>query len=395
MPQPLRIALMLLAAAGVLGLIGFLFWRALRRSDEPVRLIVKWLVTFLIVGWLVYEARRAQGIDRLWVLILVALPSAVVLIFLWGRSIAGLVARPFENMFMGGDEEPDPQPLYSIADALRRRDRFREAIYAVQEQLNKFPNDFTGQMMLAEIQAENLNELPSAEITIHHICEQPNHAPASIAFALNTLADWQMKYAQDADAARRTLEKIIERFPDTEFERTAANRIAHLASPEMLAKNREHAPIAMKHGVEYLGLLKDQSHLMPKEGNAKEEAAKLVAHLDAHPMDHEARERLAVIYAQDYGRLDLATEQFEQLIALPDESPKHVARWLNLLADLQIQATNKTELAEQTLRRVIDLFPNHSIAEMAEQRLAAIGLELKRYETTRIVKFDPSEKVDR
>ena len=392
MPQPLRIALILFAATGAFGLLVFLFWRGLRRSDEPVRLIVKWLVTFLIVGWVVYEARRAQGIDRLWVLILVALPSAVVMIFLWGRTIGGLVARPFENMFMGGNEEPDPQPLYSTADALRKRDKYREAIYAIQEQLNKFPNDFTGQMMLAEIRAENLNELSSAEITIHRICEQTNHPPANIASALNTLAEWHMKYAQDADAARHTLEKIIERFPDTEFERTAANRIAHLASPEMLAKNREHAPIALKHGVEYLGLLKDQSNLMPKERDAKEEAKTLVAHLDAHPMDNEARERLAVIYAQDYGRLDLAEEQLEQLIALPGESPKHVGRWLNLLADLQIQATNKTERAEQTLRRIIDLFPSHSFADMAEQRLAAIGLELKRYEAARTVKFSTGEK---
>lgn len=393
MPQPLRIALIVFVLAGVLGLIGLLFWRALRRSDEPVRLIIKWLITFLIVGWVVYEARRAQGAGRLGVLIFVALPSAVVMIFLWGRTIGGLVARPFENMFTGGDEEPDPQPLYSIAEALRKRGKYRESLYAVQEQLNKFPTDFTGQMMLAELQAECLEELSAAEITIHRVCEQPNHPPANIAYALNTLADWHLKYAQDADAARRALEKIIELHPDTEFERNAANRIAHLATPEMLAKNREPNTIALKRGVEYLGLLKDQSHLKPKERDAKEEAKTLVDHLDAHPMDNEARERLAVIYAQDYGRLDFATDQLEQLIALPGESPKHVARWLNLLADLQIQATNKTELAEQTLRRIIDLFPNHSIAEMAEQRLAAIGLELKRYEKGRVVKFAPGEKV--
>src|ERR1051325_4903690 len=158
MPQPLRIGLELFLAAGILGIIGFLFWRALWQSDEPARFLFQWLITFLIVGWLVYETVRAQGTDRLWVLVLVALPSAAVLIVLWGRSIGGLVARPFENMFMGGSEEPDPQPLYSTASALRKRDRYREAIYAIQEQLNKFPNDFTGQMMLAEIQAENRSE---------------------------------------------------------------------------------------------------------------------------------------------------------------------------------------------------------------------------------------------
>jgi outer membrane protein assembly factor BamD (BamD/ComL family) len=256
--------------------------------------------------------------------------------------------------------------------------------------LQKFPNDFTGQTMLAEIQAENLNDVQAAEITIHRLCEQ-KQSSANVAFALSMLADWQLKYAQDADAAKRALEKIIELLPNTEFERTAANRIAHLASPEALARSHEPERIILKRGVEYLGLMKDQSRLLPKEKPMGEEAAELVAHLDAHPLDHEARERLAVIYAQNYGRLDLATEQLEQLIALPGESPKHVARWLNLLADLQIQSTNDTQLAEQTLRRIIELFPKQSFGQMAENRIASLGLELKRYEHSRVVKFTPSD----
>jgi hypothetical protein len=81
----------------------------------------------------------------------------------------------------------------------------------------------------------------------------------------------------------------------------------------------------------------------------------------------------------------------EQLIALPDESPKHVARWLNLLADLQVQATNNTEMAEQTLRRIIELFPQHSVAQMAEQRIASLGLELKRYEKSRVIKLGSNQ----
>src|SRR5512138_2094346 len=118
MPQPLRIALLLLVTAAIFGCTGLLFWRALKRSEEPARLIFKWILTFVIVGWIVYEARRAQGAEKLGVLLFVALPSAVVLIFLWGRQIGELVARPFTDMFSGGSEEPDPQPLYSVAESL-------------------------------------------------------------------------------------------------------------------------------------------------------------------------------------------------------------------------------------------------------------------------------------
>lgn len=176
---------------------------------------------------------------------------------------------------------------------------------------------------------------------------------------------------------------------------TASNRIAHLATTEQLVKAREPATLKMKPGVEYLGLLKSQEHLLPKVKGLKQEAAELVAQLDAHPLDHEARERLAVIYAREYGRLDFATDQIEQLVALPGESPKHVARWLNLLADLQIEMTGKPELAEATLRRIVDLFPNQSQSQMALDRITSLGLELKRFETTSVVKFSPSESVEK
>ena len=392
MPQPLRIALLVFAGLGILGLIAYTFVRAFKKSDDPVRLGFRWIVTLLIVGALFWFSKDAVNTQAGAFMVPIAcVVLAVILTPLWAPSIGRTLASPLTSMFDGGGEQLDPAPLYSTAEALRKRGKCRESVYAIQEQLRKFPNDFAGQILLAEIQAENLNDLQAAELTVHRLCEQKGHAPASIVFALNSLADWQMKYAQDIEAAKAALEKIIELMPGTEFERVAANRIAHLATTEQAVHSREAATVKMKPGVEYLGLLKDQSHLMPKEKAFKDEAAELVAHLDAHPLDHEARERLAIIYARNYGRLDLATAEFEQLIALPNESPKHVTRWLNHLADVQVEVTGSTELAEQTLRRIIELFPNQSHADLAEMRLASIGLELKRYEKTRIVKSSSGE----
>lgn len=103
---------------------------------------------------------------------------------------------------------------------------------------------------------------------------------------------------------------------------------------------------------------------------------------------------MAVLYARHYGRIDLATEQIEQLVAMPGESPKHVARWLNLLASLQIEATNQIDLAAQSLHRIVELYPNQSLASLAAERINALPLELKHYEKTRVVKFTPSENVN-
>ena len=396
MPQPLRVALLILAGAGILGLIFYTFVRSFRRSEDPARLMVKWIVTLLMAGGLFWLAKGGvNSYGGAFAVPMACVFVGVILSVIWAPALGQIVSGMITGGLDGGNEELDAAPLYSTAEALRKRGKHRESIYAIQEQLRKFPNDFTGQMMLAEIQAEDLSDLQAAETTVHRFCAQPKHSPANIAFALNSLADWQMKFAQDRDAALRALEKIIELLPDSEFDRTAANRIAHLATTEQLVKAREPATVKMKPGVEYLGLLKSQEHLLPKVKGLRQEATELVAQLDAHPLDHEARERLAVIYAREYGRLDFARDQIEQLVALPGESPKHVARWLNLLADLHIEMTGKPELAEATLRRIVDLFPNQSQSQMALDRITSLGLELKRFETTSVVKFSPSESADR
>lgn len=400
MPQPLRIALLALVALGMVGLALYYFIRALRNSDDPARLTFKWIVTVVIVVGLYFISHQLLGrsggasfVEGAVIGAMVAfsaLAAGLILTIIWGSSIIHTLFSPLLSAFDGGNEEPDPVPLYSTAEGLRKRGKFRESLYAIQEQLQKFPNDFTGQMMIAEIHAENLNDLPAAETDIHRLVAQPKQTPANIAFALNTLADWQLKYAQDAETARQALEQIRELLPDTEFERVAANRIAHLASTDQLIAAREPSVLKMKAGVEYLGLLKSQEHLLPKVQDPKEETQQLVAHLEVHPQDQEARERLAVLYARTYGRIDFAAEQIERLVAQPGESPKHIARWLNLLADLQIELTGQTEAAAQTLQRIVDLFPNHSLAQKAGERIGSLKLELKRFEEQRVVKFNPS-----
>ena len=382
MPQPLRIALIAFALLGIAVFVGSLFLRAFKQSENPVRLAVRWVFTVLIAAVLYTIAAKVLkgstssfvgGAVQAGMVVISCLVGGIILSIMWAPSLGQILISPLTSMFDGGSEELEPAPLYSTAEGLRRRGKFREAIYAIQEQLQKFPNNFTGQT------------------TIHRICEQKNHAPASLVFALNSLADWHLRFAQDAEAARAALEKIIALLPDTEFERAAANRIAHLGSRSVLLQSHEPDKLTLKPGVEYLGLLKDQSHLMPKEKPLEDEAEQLAAHLATHPLDHEARERLAIIYARHYRQLELATQQIEQLVALPGESPKHVARWLNLLADLQIEVTNKTDLAEQTLRRIVVLFPNQAPADLAGLRLSSLPLELKHYEKTRVVKFAPGE----
>ena len=89
------------------------------------------------------------------------------------------------------------------------------------------------------------------------------------------------------------------------------------------------------------------------------------------------KEKLAVLYAGHFKRLDLAAAELEQMIAEPHQPAKLVVHWLNLLADLQIRAGGDYETVSQTLQRIIDRFPNLAAAEMARNRLAILKLELK------------------
>src|SRR5258708_16373066 len=181
--------------------------------------------------------------------------------------------------------------------------------------------NFEGIMFLAELQAENLNDVPGAEITIHRLCAQPGHSPVNIASARNRLAVLPRNLHKDRDAAQRDLEKIIELLPDTEMSHQAAQRIGHLADTAFLLEAHERPKIAVKKGVENLGLMREGGRLKPPKVNHAEVAADYVEHLKRHPLDTQVREKLAGFFAGHLPPLCLAGEQLQQHIQPPQPSP--------------------------------------------------------------------------
>ena len=293
----------------------------------------------------------------------------------------------------GGNEEPELKPYYSIAIAKRKQGKLLEAVVEIRKQLARFPNDFEGVMLLAGIQAEDLKDLASAQITLNHFCDQPHPPPKQVAAAMNYLADWQLKLAQDADSARDALEKITARFPDTELALLAAQRIAHLGGAEkIILAAHDRQPMAMPEGVKNVGLLETSGHLAPAEIDPAQLAADYVKHLEQHPLDTEVREKLAILYADNYQRLDLATGELEPLIEEPNQPSKRVAHWLNLLADLQIRHGADYDTVRGTLEKIVERFPDLAVAEMARTRLGRLKIELKGHKETPDVKLGVYEQ---
>src|SRR5208282_2007782 len=101
----------------------------------------------------------------------------------------------------------------------------------------------------------------------------------------------------------------------------------------------------------------------------------------------EIREKLAIIYADHYQRLDLAMLELKQLIEQPNQPAKRVAHWLNLLADLQIHGGADYEIVCATLEKIVERFPDLPVAEMARNRLGRLKFELKGKKETPNVKL--------
>ncbi len=361
--------------------------RWLKRSkDDSGVLITKWIATALVL--FVYYATAGDGLPGL----MVAVFCGGVLAVMWTGNICNFFAKPLGDLFDGGGDVADPGPFYSIALARQKQSQFTEAVMEVRRQLEKYPHDYEGQMLLATIQAENLNDMQAAQTTIERLINQPGHAPTNVTFALNSLADWHLKYGLDPDSARLALERVVQMFPETELAHVAKQRLAHLGSSQVLAKMQDKQPIALPSASKEMGLHPEQSKAPPAEEDPTVTAANFLKHLEQHPLDNHTREQLACNFAHQQRRLDLAAAELERLIAQPHQSNKDVARWLTMLAEMQLEITGDRAGAHATFQRIIDLFPHSGLADYAQQHQTGIDLEAAPPHKKKALKLGSYEK---
>jgi tetratricopeptide (TPR) repeat protein len=377
---------------------GLMIWLTIlsfKNSTNPGLLILKWAVTFpmvFLLWWKVGPMLTDGGGGTIAGMLFAAAGSGVIAI-IWRGSLIDSLVNPFVAIFDGGNEPPELKPFYSIARAKRMRGLYLEAIAEIHKQLERFPNDFEGVMMLAGIQAEDLKDLASAEITLNQFCVQPKSPPKQIAAAWTTLADWHLKIGVDVGSAEASLQKIVTHFPGTEMALQAQQRMAHLGgTEEILLAQRDRKRVILPEGVKNVGLLGSTAFLTPKEPEPGQLAAEYVKQLEAHPYDYDVREKLALIYAKDFQRLDLATLELLHLINEPRHSPKQITGWLNQLASLQIELGADVPTVRATLEQIVVRFPDSPAAEVTARRLARINSEFKNKTETPSVKLGVYEQ---
>jgi tetratricopeptide (TPR) repeat protein len=295
----------------------------------------------------------------------------------WLSNALEFLFRPFTSAFEGGMDKPERRPFYYLADGKRRQGLYQEAADEVRKQLEIFPGDTEGLMKLATLQAEDMHDLPAAAATLDELLQQPDLPSNRIVAALQTLADWQMNLGRDLGAARAAFERIVAMFPDSSYSHNAEQRIAHLDGVSKTREFREKSVFKVPSGERTRGLgpIADQPESPEIEAEAL--AADYVRQLESHPNDTDTREKLAMLYAEQFDRLDLAVSQLEQMAALPNETPQHVARWLDLIATLHVRHGHDMESAESALRRIIERFPKSAAAARAVSRLATLQGEMR------------------
>ena len=364
----------------ITGLVVWLFIRSFKNSEAPGLLIFKWGITLPIVAflWLKIGPMIPQGGADTVGGMLISAAAMGVIALLWRGSIIEAAVKPLTSLIDGGNEEPDKKPFYSVANTQRMKGNYAVAIAEVRKQLDKFPGDFEGTMLLASIHAENQNDLAAADTVLNRFCERSDAPDFHVAAAWTAMADWHLKHGVDADSARASLEKIIARYPGTELALKAEQRTAHLGATEKILMERHDRPkIQMREGVKNIGLLDSTEFLKPKEIEPGQLAAAYVKQLEEHPHDSDTREKLATLYARDFQRLDLAAMELGHLIREPRHSPKQIAGWLNLLANFQVEFGADISTVRATLMQIVDHYPGLPIADVTRRRLERLNSEFK------------------
>ena len=261
---------------------------------------------------------------------------------LWVGPVMDYLGGSVINSLFGGGERLEAKPLYSMAEAKWRQGKAKLAVELIDDELEKFPCDFDGQMLKSQIQMESLHDFPSAECTLLCIAAQPQHGAGQIARALYQLADWQQKQGE-LESVKETLAGLRDRFPDSGIELSCAQRLARM----------------------------DFSVDSNDPRDAAEIVSECLKQLENHPLDNHTREQLARVYFGRYGKPDLAWEEMNKLFENPFQQPRDISRWLNLMADWHMKKGN-VDGARQCLQQVIARYPDLPFHEAAQDRLTCM-----------------------
>jgi len=358
----------IISLVGGTALIVFLLVYWFSKTEDRVDLVIRWIGTLALIAYFRYVVAPCfQPLSRASIVgVGLAAVGGLFLAWLWGVPLVDRLSTRFSNFFYWDETPPERRPMYSIAEAKIKQGRYEEAKQELEKILEEFPADYRASLMLAELHADRLQDWEKGLAVLQQWIDSGTGTPQQIAYTLNRMTDWALRYGKDPELARYYLQQIIQCFPDSPQAMAARQRLAHLshAEQQLQEKPREEPRFRLPASTSSYPTpdKEKEAHL------AERRIHELVAQLERFPDDITAREELALCYAHDLGRPDLAAEQIEELLALPHTPLPLRCQWLHRLADFRLQAGDLPQ-ARQALLQILELAPGSSQAEIAERRL--------------------------
>lgn len=369
--------MLLILGCGLLFLAGglFLMHRLSGRDDQRMfDAGGRWAITGVLAVVVALVGRMAAGGGLVGAVIgLVAMiPAMVILAIIWVPSLVDAALSGLTGALTGGKEEVEPRPYYFRARAHRKKGELSVALAEIDAELQKFPMDWEGTSLKAEILVQDQKDVPAALGVLMAFEAQSELPKAALNNSRFLRADLLQNTVLDLPGAVAVLETIVQDGPNSEAGRIAGQRIAHMAAPR--DSGEPTAPISLIRHQERVGLRKDLGASLRVEADPNSEARDLVQKLEQHPLDWESRERLALLYAESFQKTSLAVLELRTLVDSPNQPERRVVAWLNRIADIHLQAEIAEEpLARAALEEILTRYPGSTWAEQASQRLALLG----------------------
>jgi tetratricopeptide (TPR) repeat protein len=388
--------MLLILGCGLLFLGGglFLMHRLSGRDDQRMfDASGRWAITGVLAAVVVLVGKMAAGGGLAGAVIgLVAMiPAMVILSIIWVPSIVDTALSGLTGALTGGKEEAEPRPFYFRARAHRKKGELSVALAEIDAELEKFPKDWEGTSLKAEILFQEQKDARAALGVLVSFEAQPELPTAALNNSRFLRAELLQNTLLDLGEAIAVLESIVQDGPDSEAGRIARQRIAHMAAPR--GSGEPVAPIAMVRHQERIGLMKDLGASMKLESDPQEEARDLVQKLEQHPLDWESRERLALLYAESFQKTSLAVLELRTLVEGPNQPDRRVVAWLNRIADIHLQSGESgLQWAKEALEEVLTRYPGSTWAEQASQRLALLGRSARAKTPTATLKLGVYEQ---
>lgn len=339
-------------------------------------------MSFLILSTAILvfaESRRELAILATFLAMLAA-PFAAVCLWGGGLTWVGIALLfwlvPLTHCTADEVAKPKPVPMYARAVAQMKLGKYEAAEEEVIRQLEKREDDVEGWLILAELYASQFGDLGGAERTILALCDQPNVTSLQISLALHRLADWYLKLADDPVGARRALNGVLQRLPQTHFARMAQIRLQQLpATREEWLKQKQ--PKSIRLPTLRGDLQEADPHAKPilSRSDALKLVEECVDRLKRNPDEIPAREKLARLFAEELGKPELGIEQLELLLGMGNRPGAKPGEWLSLLAAWQYRYRHDRPEARRLLERIIQEYPQSVYGFAAQRWLNLLDME--------------------